>query len=47
MRPTLVVGLPRSGGWFGPEFECQCANRYRYPPTCVFDFFGFRLVREV
>ena len=40
-----VSNVVRGGGWFSPELECQCANRYWYPPAWVFDFFGFRMVK--
>jgi serine/threonine-protein kinase len=36
----------RGGGWFSPEMECRCANRYWFPRAFVYDFFGFRLARD-
>lgn len=42
-----VSQVVRGGGWFSPELECRCANRYWFPRAFVYDFFGFRLVREI
>jgi len=38
-----VSQVVRGGGWFSPEAETRCANRYWYPPVFVYDFFTFRL----